>query len=198
MNHQSAILYILERLANELPDSLHYHSLAHTIQVMEAAHSIAVAEGVTGGNLSILATAAAYHDCGFLRTYAQHEEASCDIAGEFLPGFGFESDSIKIIQDMIMSTRVPQVSETHLGRILCDADLDYLGGDNYDEIAQGLLSELQLNGFEIDEEKWLEVQIDFLDKHQFWTQHSKRLHSDKKQLVINRLRLAKENYDLSA
>ncbi|MDA0973125.1 MAG: hypothetical protein O2867_05255 [Bacteroidetes bacterium] len=41
-----------------------------------------------------------------------------------------------------MATKVPQEPKDHLARILCDADLDYLGGDDYDEIAGGLYQEL--------------------------------------------------------
>ena len=172
MDHRKAIEHILEKLEKELPSSLKYHSVDHTKDVMRSARFIAEAEGVKEEDLELLMTAAAYHDSGFLRTYARHEEVSCEIAKECLPAFGFTDNEIELIQEMIMSTRVPQASETLLGRILCDADLDYLGDDRYDSISAGLHEELLLNGFTMDDKKWLDIQIKFLEEQQYWTAFS--------------------------
>ncbi len=187
MDYKGAIDYMLERLGTELPDTLNYHSLDHTLDVMNAASLIGTAEGISNGERELLLTAATYHDCGFLVTYDKHEEASCVIAGECLPKFGFESDAISMIQDMIMSTRVPQASEIHLGRILCDADLDYLGRDDYEAIAHGLYLELELNGMKLSKKKWLDIQIHFLENHQYWTDFSKRERTAQKIEVLHRL-----------
>lgn len=188
MNHQKAIDYILERLSKELPLSLHYHSLDHTLEVMRAAQVIAEAENVNDDDMQLLLTAAAYHDSGFLRSYKNHEELSCDIARESLPKFGFDKETIELIEAMIMSTRVPQASETHLGRILCDADLDYLGEDNYSDISIGLYEELKLNGYNLNEKQWLDLQIKFLEDQQYWTDYSIATRTRKKNIVLARLK----------
>ena len=76
-----------------------------------------------------------------------HEAAGCVIARETLPEFGFDKKSIARIEEMIMATKVPQQPTTQLARILCDADLDYLGGMEYTEISTTLYQELSENGF---------------------------------------------------
>lgn len=188
MDTQGAIEHIINDMRKGLPDTLRYHALDHTLEVMTSAEKIGLAEGIGEDAMDILVTAAAFHDCGFLRTYDKHEEMSCKIAAEILPKYGFDENSIKVIQDMIMSTRVPQASETHLGRILCDADLDYLGGTDYDRISKGLLNELILNGFDLSYKQWLDVQIGFLESHRFWTDYAIKTHTSKKLETLERLK----------
>ncbi|NNK80404.1 MAG: HD domain-containing protein [Flavobacteriales bacterium] len=178
-------------MRKELPDTLRYHSIDHTLDVMTSAEKIGLAEGINEDEMETLITAAAFHDCGFIRTYDNHEEVSCEIAAEILPDYGFAKNSIKVIQDMIMSTRVPQASDTLLGRILCDADLDYLGGEDYERISKGLLNELTLNGFDLSYMDWLDLQIDFLENHKFWTDYAITSYSKQKAKILSRLKKEK-------
>lgn len=172
MRSEPAIEFIISRLRNELPENLRYHCLEHTIQVISAARYIAAIEGLPVHEIDILATAAAYHDCGFLSTYQNHEEVGCEIANEALPQFGFSEEQINSIKELIMATKVPQNPKTMAAKVLCDADLDYLGGSNYEIIARGLYDELVLNGFDMSEEKWQNTQIKFLESHNYWTEFS--------------------------
>lgn len=192
MNHQLANIVIIDRLSNELPAGLRYHSYIHTLTVYEAVKVIAKAEGVKGDEKNLLLTAAAYHDCGFLRSYFDHEIHGCEIAREMLPEFGYQKADIERISAMIMATKVPQEPKDHLARILCDADLDYLGGDDYDEIAGGLYQEFLLNGVMLDEAKWLDTQIKFLEIHEYWTDFSKIHRRPKKLLTLAKLKSKKE------
>ncbi len=169
MRSEQAIEHIISRLRNELPENLRYHCLEHTIQVVNAARYIASVEGLPEDEIDILATAAAYHDCGFLLTYQNHEELGSEIAEEALPQFGFTAVQINSIKELIMATKVPQNPKSMAAKVLCDADLDYLGGNNYETIARGLYDELVLNGFDMSEEKWQNTQIKFLESHNFWT-----------------------------
>ena len=188
MDYEKAIDYILTRLRQELPSKLKYHSPEHTLSVIEAARQLGELHGISDQELGLLLTAAAYHDSGFLTGYKNHEEESCKIAGEFLPGFGFENDHIEIIKGMIRATRIPQKPETLLEKIICDADLEYLGGDNYDSISSRLHEELSLNGIELDEDEWLDMQIGFLESHNYWTEFSLNRLSTKKTNVLERLK----------
>jgi predicted metal-dependent HD superfamily phosphohydrolase len=154
---------------------------------MEAVKEIVKFEKVDDTELVLLLTAAAYHDCGFLTTYLDHEAAGCVIARETLPEFGFNSKAIARIEEMIMATKVPQQPTTRLARILCDADLDYLGGGEYTEIASRLYQELSENGFYLTEDRWLLTQIEFLNAHQFWTDFAMEHRNPAKQEVLKSL-----------
>jgi len=45
---------------------------------------------------------------------------------------------------MIMATKIPQSPKNLLEQIICDADLDYLGRERYEENSLLLLQELRL------------------------------------------------------
>lgn len=183
----TAVAHILKELETKLSENLIYHCLEHTLQVIDAVKSIGAKEGISGRAMELLVTAAAYHDSGFLRTYQQHEEKGCEIADEILPLHGFSPSELSSIQSMIMATKIPQAPTNHLEKILCDADLEYLGGENYDEIAPGLWEELKLHGVELNEEAWLDMQIGFLKSHHYWTDTVIDSRQEGKQRVLEKL-----------
>lgn len=189
MQLNKAEQYILEVLQKQLPNTLHYHKLSHTLDVVRASTEIAKEENITNPyELILLKTAALYHDCGFINVYENHEEEGCRIASEILPGFSYSEQEINIICKMIMKTKIPQKPETHLEQILCDADLDHLGKDDFDIIGKQLLAERREYGFAGDEFAWNEIQISFLESHVFWTESSKRNGNKKQSEHLQRLK----------
>lgn len=169
MNHQIAIDHILARLKNELAEHLYYHSPAHTQDVIESSERIATALQVGEDEMNLLRVAAAYHDCGFLVTYSGHEAAGCEIARQTLPEHGFRTEDIERICAMIMATRVPQEPQSLLAEILCDADLDYLGRDDFYTIGQQLFKEWMHVGIVMDEQTFNRIQVKFLNAHRYRT-----------------------------
>jgi predicted metal-dependent HD superfamily phosphohydrolase len=163
--------YVLDQLRQHLSPDLYYHGLHHTLDVVEQAHSLAVAEGIRDTDqLALLRTAAFYHDSGFLTTYHGHEEASCELARQTLPDLRYSAGQIELICRLIMATKVPQTpGDLHLARILCDADLDYLGRSDFWSISNTLFTELQARGLATDEQNWHQVQLKFLSTHRYWT-----------------------------
>src|SRR6186713_2897321 len=59
------------------------------------------------------------------------------------------------ICNMILATRIPQLPKTHLEEIMCDADLDYLGRNDYTQIADGLYEEMRMAGQIKTEKDWI-------------------------------------------
>lgn len=170
MEYQAAEIYILSRLRDELSPTLYYHGLHHTLDVRETAVRLAAAEGVGDTeSLLLLRTAACFHDAGFLITYRQHEEEGCRIARATLPGYDYSPDQIATICGMIMATQIPQTPQTNLEQILCDADLDYLGRQDFEPIANSLFRELQARDLVADKMAWNRIQVKFLESHHYWT-----------------------------
>ena len=163
--------YVLDQLRQHLPPTLFYHGLHHTLDVTEQALSLAAAEGITDlETLLLLRTAALYHDSGFLTTYEGHEAAGCALARRVLPGFGYAPAQVELICQLIMATQMPQSpGDSPLARILCDADLDYLGRPDFWPVSQTLFEELTLRHLMPDETAWLELQVSFLSTHHYWT-----------------------------
>lgn len=195
MDYKAAIKHILDRLESELAPHLTYHGHHHTIDVMEATERIGRAEGVDGKGLEILLVASAFHDCGFLYGHKEHEQRGCEIAREVLPGFEFGDDDIEQICRMIMATKVPQQPLDKLSRILCDADLDYLGRDDFEPVAGSLFQELKELGIVQTEEAWNRIQLGFLEQHRYHTDYGKNHRQEPKQHHLDKIRSIVEGYD---
>jgi uncharacterized protein len=137
---------ILKKLKTGLSPSLHYHGFPHTIEVIKNAVYIAEKEGITPDDIHLLKMAALFHDLGFLEAYGGHEAVGCRMAREYLPKYSLSKNDIEEICGMIMATKVPQTPKTLLEKILCDADLLYLGTKDFIKIGNTLFTELVENG----------------------------------------------------
>jgi uncharacterized protein len=186
-DYKGAELFILQKLQNEVPANLHYHGYHHTLDVMQAAMEIAEEEKINKEEKKLLRIAVAFHDVGFIYVYKDHEEKGCDMAKEFLPGFGLSNDQINIICGMIMATKIPQQPKNLLEQIIADADLDYLGREDVHPIAETLFKELKIYAGITDEKIWNQVQINFLTGHTYHTNYSKNLRAPKKQQYLEEL-----------
>lgn len=188
MQFESAEQFILEKLGNELPASLSYHSVAHVKDVFGAAEMIGREEHISEQEMKLLLTAALFHDSGFLRGPKEHEEESCRITRQFLPDFNYNQNEIDQICGMIMATQIPQSPQNHLEQILADADLDYLGRDDFFEIGEKLFNELSIFGFLKSEQEWNRLQVRFLESHHYFTQTAIRLRQVKKEIHLARIK----------
>ena len=188
-NYELAKEYALRRLENELSPELTYHTPAHTRDgVLPAAERLAEIAGIEDEeSLLLLRTAAVFHDIGYIETGTGHEQASIRIAKEVLPGFGYTSQQIEQIQDLIIATIVPQKPKAEIQRILVDADLDVLGREDFFERSQDLRAEFLLVGREYTNEEWYRFQIQFLQRHRYFSQAAITLREPGKQRNIERL-----------
>lgn len=180
MQFQKAKTYINARLRKELPRHLTYHSVAHVRDVYKAAERLAKAEGVKGEELTLLLTAVLFHDSGFIFQSKDHEKVGGDIVRAELPRFGYTDEQIERICGMIMATRIPQTPNNLLEQIIADADLDYLGRDDFWTIGNTLFEELQMYGIIQTEDEWNALQIRFLDQHHYFTPTAVRTRQPKK------------------
>ncbi len=180
MELDRACAYILKKLANELPDHLCYHNVGHTKDVYKVAAGLALRENVAYDEKKLILTAACFHDTGFLECTTGHENVSCRLATEILPDFGYKPGEIEQICSMIMATKIPQQPKNHIEEILSDADLDYLGRDDFQFISDKLFSELSLLGVVSSYEEWNQIQVRFIENHRYFTKTSRALREAKK------------------
>lgn|GEM_PF-1454930 len=169
LDYQKAYNFALKTLEEGLPDYLKYHNVEHTLMVTQDAINLCDMEQVSEEERTLVKTAAIFHDIGFVKSYFDNEKIGAQIAGDVLPDFGYNHSQIELIQGLILSTIFPGQPETHLQKILCDADLFYVGSDNFKEIANGLKFEFEHVGIIKNEEQWLKLQVDFLSSFDFRT-----------------------------
>lgn len=188
MEHAELKEFILQKLESELPSNLLYHNVNHTLDVYKAAVNIANNEEIKKEEIALLKIAALYHDTGFIKKYVGHEEVSCEIARSTLSDFNYPKRQIDVICNIIMATKVPQRPKNHLEEILCDADLDYLGTDDFYTIGNKLYHEFKELGIVRNERQWNKMQLDFLKKHEYFTETSKMQREPVKQKHLEQLR----------
>ena len=165
--------HVVNKLKEGLAESLTYHNLDHTLDVLDQAIKIAKKENITNpDDMLLLQVSALYHDIGFLDTYNGHEERSCAIAADELTCFGFNPVQIDKVVGMIRATRVPQTPLSRLEEIICDADLDYLGRSDFFKIGDGLYLEFLEQQIVANVQQWDMLQISFLENHRYFTQSS--------------------------
>ena len=181
MDYEKAKEFIIKRLKNGLSPDLRYHNIEHTFDVLQSVEKLCQMENINGHDLLLIKTAALFHDSGMLIRYENHEEASTELTRTFLPEFGYTDQDIEIIDKMIITTKLPQKATTHLEQVLCDADLDYLGRDDFFMIAHKLKYEWnKLNINKVSLTRWYELQRDFLETHTYFTKSAIKLHQKKK------------------
>jgi TolB-like protein/HD superfamily phosphodiesterase/Tfp pilus assembly protein PilF len=179
--------YILSLQEAELPKYLHYHNLDHIRDVVEASMRIAVEEKIEESDRMLLRTAALFHDSGFTISSRNHEEHGCTIARESLPRFGYSNEQIETICGMIRATKIPQSPSTLLERIVCDADLDYLGREDFYEVGKRLYAEMKERGMVETDREWNLIQKTFLENHRYHTDFSRKTREPKKQEYLQEI-----------
>lgn len=188
MQYEQVYSILMPRLENELPAYIKYHTAEHTKNVIAAAEQLAISENITGDDLVILKTAALFHDAGFLQQCKGHEEISCNIAREYLPQHGYNDSQVEQVCRIIMATKLPQSPFDLLSRIICDADLFYLGKEGYALNAKKLFEEYKSLGIVKTEVDWQLMQIEFLSAHKFFTKTAIDQLEPTKQKTLQQLR----------
>ncbi|MFT5779111.1 MAG: hypothetical protein ACI837_002068, partial [Crocinitomicaceae bacterium] len=172
-------------------------SISHTKDVVSAVERLALLENVTDEGLFLLKSAATYHDAGFIEQYDNNEPIGARLADEILPKYGYTDKHIETIKDLIYVTEIPHAPKNHLQEIICDADLDYLGRDDFHEIANRLRDELMEHNKIESHKQWDEIQVKFLNMHKYFTKTAIKTRKKKKKQNLKEVmaRLALDEYD---
>jgi hypothetical protein len=102
------------------------------------------------------------------------------MARKDLPVLGFTKEEIDEICGMIMSTHLPQNPLTLAEKIIADADLDYLGREDFYTTGETLFREFRIFLGVKDENEWNEIQLRFLRNHSYHTDYSQRVRAGEK------------------
>lgn len=195
MQFDSLKTLVFEQLEKRLAPTLYYHGVHHTRYVYNAAMRIAEHEKITGDDHTLLMTAVLLHDFGFTETYQDHEDKGCEIAHRILPELNYSEAQIDQICAMILRTKIPQIAFNRLEEVICDADLDYLGTDDFLPIGNQLFQEFVHYGVVKDEQAWNRLQLKFLQAHQYFTDFARKYREEKKQANLKLITDIVKQYD---
>jgi putative nucleotidyltransferase with HDIG domain len=175
-------------LRSELSDDLFYHGFQHTIDVLNVCNRYIKREKIDEYNAKLLRIGALLHDIGFTVSNMDHEERGVEIAQKLMEEFGFSKKDFNKIKGLILATRIPQTPKNYLEKIICDADLDYLGRPDFYKISNYLFKELKAYSLIKSQKDWDLAQIKFLEAHKYHTDFALRNRQTKKEKRIAELK----------
>jgi predicted metal-dependent HD superfamily phosphohydrolase len=121
--------------------------------------------------------------------YKDNEEEAVEYAKKILPNFGCNESDFLVVKECILATKIPQTPKSKLSEIVCDADLDYLGRDDFFYISDKLQNEWINYGLisgDIDE--WNQIQINFMENHEYFTKTCKSINEPIKKRNLESIR----------
>jgi predicted metal-dependent HD superfamily phosphohydrolase len=192
--------YIKALFKDELPVGIKYHDADHTLHptrgVVAVANRIAKAENISEHDRELLIAAAYFHDTGYIREYDKNEPIAARMAGRILKLIGYKPKEVEKVQKMILATDLARVPKTHAEKILCDADLDNLGREDFFKLDGKLRQGRRARGLDVsDDVDWYRGTLEILRNHQYYTESQKKLREEEKQKNIKRLLKKLENLE---
>ena len=178
----------LEILNSKLSKDLYYHCIHHTLDVLKVINQYMKREKINGDEAKLLRIGVLLHDIGYTVSIHDHELRGMEIAEKMMSQFGFSNNHIEIVKGLILSTRVPQRPKNMLEKMICDADLDYLGRPDFYKIGDLLYKEMKAYSNIENKKNWNKVQIKFLEAHQYHTDFARKNRQPQKEERIKELR----------
>ncbi|GEM_PF-1005881 len=167
---EEALSWVRQFFRTQIAAEYVFHDFEHTVQVWAAVRKIAKGYRLSSVTLEVLELAAIFHDTGFDRGAELHEERSCRYAAQWLRQRGYPEDRLALVLSCILATRLPHAPHTFLERVICDADMCYLGLDVYADRSRRLRQELLMTrGVLSEEAEWLAFEMHLIKSHTFFT-----------------------------
>ena len=182
-NYQKKI-ELVKYAAKELTPKLPYHNFRHETEVYLASARLADLENVDDERRFLLKTAALLHDIIYVIGRNDNEERSAEFAREYLPKIGYLGKQAEEVGELILATKMPQTPKNLHEKIICDADLNVLGRDDFFRWNKKLRNELVIQ----EGAGWYRGQIEFFKSHQYHTESARRLRGEGKKRNIEKLK----------
>lgn len=184
-----ATTFVARLFKNELSTKYVYHNFTHTRETAEAAHEAGSYYQLSEKDCYRLLLAAWFHDTGYVKTYNGHEEASMQIARDFLKKEGVGEEDIQAVESLIASTRAEHKPQSLLEEILHDADRISIGKKRFFRKAELLRIEWEIFlDKHYTEKEWSQEQLKFIIANNFYTECFRREFGSRREKNIEQQR----------
>lgn len=179
--------YISEYFTKHISPEYVFHDFEHTVQTVAAAKTLGEGFELGDHDMLLLLLATWFHDTGYSEGPKDHEERSCNNADHFLRGKISDAD-LSTIMALIRVTKVPQLPQTLLEQIICDADLSHLGMETYWDRTGKFRQELILARKTVmSEQDWVDFELNFMLNHNYHTAIANEFFNKRKAKHIQQL-----------
>lgn len=136
-----------------------------------------------------LLLAAWFHDTRYCLNIDDHENESVTIVSTFLDSHNVTENYLFSVKNLILTTKRLEEPVTLTEQIICDADTQHLGAEDYFKWSTLLKEEFQLkNSQELSDEEWRNLNIGFFSSHRYFTDHAQRMWGAQKLKNLNQLK----------
>jgi Family of unknown function (DUF5706)/HD domain len=188
--------YIRNLFASESAKNLLFHSEQHTIDVVNQVNDIAAHYDISEEDVIALNIAAWFHDTGHLYTTPDnHELVGADLAAKWLGEQDQDQQLIEKVKTLILSTKLANEPNSHLEKIMKDADTFHFGTKDFKRTDKLLKEEMRLRKFNNLLLEWDKNKLKLLSGHNFYTDYAKgRLEAGKEK---NIQKIKKKSHELA-
>ena len=165
---------------------LSYHNIVHVEHVVTLVESLGKKENIKKTDRKLLKIAALLHDVAYDSNPDGHEQRSADIAVELLQKEELNPEYIDKVRRLVLSTQMDHFPTDKMEMVIKDADLAHLGSVDFFASNERLYEEM--NSYRaISRSEWLVMNIDFLNKHEYYTSTAQGLLNKQKQVNLKYL-----------
>lgn len=166
-----------------------YHNFKHSELVVKAIRELSEAFNLPEEDQFILEVAGWFHDIAYEEKCEGHEPLSAAKATEFLQANNASAEFITKVVSCINATQINHIPQNLMEMIIRDADSAHLGKKSGERRSDLLRMEWELVDKKIfTEEEWIQTNLDFLQKHEFYTTIAKSEWNDTKNKRIQSLK----------
>ncbi|MFC6096922.1 Pycsar system effector family protein [Flavobacterium qiangtangense] len=173
---QKAENFIFVLFKDSLSSEYIYHNFNHTLRVVNSVNILIEGENISTEDAELLVLASWFHDSGYISGGENHEKRSAEIASKFLKENNYPEEKIEIIKRLILATELCTTPESHLEKIIRDADCSHFASPDYLNFSELLRQEWKNLGLkEFSNKEWAkENQRIFVSGHRFFTDFAKK------------------------
>lgn len=169
--------------------NLYYHNINHIKEVVEHSSIIADYLKIPEEDKEILLIAAWFHDIYHVVSHINHEEESAEIAKNFLLSKNYPEEKINKVIGCILATRVPQLPENLIEKIICDADLFHAGTEEFFNRNNLYRKEIEFKlNKKFSDNIFIEQTIAFFKSHSFFTDYAQKFLNNQKKKNLKQLK----------
>jgi hypothetical protein len=180
--------YVTTFITSTANANLVYHNKMHIEDVVSAATKIAHHYHLSENDFFTIIAAVRFNNLGFYLDYAFHQGKAAEEASAFFEKKGVDQITVNAITECILST-YSMYPQTLLQKIVCDAEMFYLGTTNFRKQNKLQRKEYRaMNDAEISKEEWRLKTIKMISSHNFQTGYCQLLLNTKKEEILRKLR----------
>lgn len=192
-NQYTAKVAELSRMVSNIYPKLPYHNFNHALDVWSVARDYGLFNQLNDEDRFLLESAALLHDVVYVVNAKDNEEKSTEFARKYLPMLGYSPLHISKVEEIILATKWPTQPKNLLEQIICDADLDNLGREDFFEKSKNLLNEWKVP----EDSNWYERQLELLENNHYYTEIARSLRGPGKIKNIQKLKQILQDHRLS-